>query len=195
MYALVACFLLSGVTFSRYIASTGTSDSARVAYIGNVQISESGDFYEDGKLMLIPGVDLTKDVRLDYSHTEIASYVFITVDAQNWNKSAEDNYSYSVLDGKVAWSIDKSWTYLTTQDTGERVYYITVPAANEISDKPVIADSGKITVSQEITKTQLNTLQNLTVSFQGIAVQLDGFDDYTDQAQHALAAWNSVNAK
>ena len=36
------------------------SDSARVITFGDLTLTETGDFYEEGKLMIIPGVDLKK---------------------------------------------------------------------------------------------------------------------------------------
>ena len=45
MYLLLICFALTGVTFSKYVTSTCGGDSARVAKIGSVTVTENGEPY------------------------------------------------------------------------------------------------------------------------------------------------------
>ena len=61
----------------------------------------------------------------------------------------------------------------------------------------VLADGGKITVSENITKTQLDSLpKDMQIKISATAVQYNGFSEgeYTEE-QRALAAWNAVKNK
>ena len=61
----------------------------------------------------------------------------------------------------------------------------------------VLADGGKITVSENITKTQLGLLpKDMQIKISAAAVQYNGFSEgeYTEE-QRALAAWEAVKNK
>ena len=53
-------FHLCGGLYARYTARGSASDSARVIKFGELTLTETGDFFQPGKLLIIPGVDLTK---------------------------------------------------------------------------------------------------------------------------------------
>ena len=64
----------------------------------------------------------------------------------------------------------------------------------------VLADGGKITVSEYITKTQLDRLpKDMQIKISATAVQYNGFSEgfaaeYTE-TQRALTAWETVKSK
>lgn len=61
MYLLLICFALTGVTFSKYVTSTYGGDSARVAKIGSVTVTENGEPYNSDVIWRVaPGADITK---------------------------------------------------------------------------------------------------------------------------------------
>ena len=77
MYLLLICFALTGVTFSKYVTSTCGGDSARVAKIGSVTVTENGEPYNSDVIWRVaPGADITKNAVISFSGSELASYVF-----------------------------------------------------------------------------------------------------------------------
>ncbi len=193
LYVLVATLLCTGVTFSKYVTPGVADDSARVAQIGDLVITENGDFTEkaDGNhAIFIPGVDLEKDARLRFDGAEFACYVFLEVTAGGWSSS--DNRNYQAAAGKISWAVDDGWTYLQTEGNS-RIYYVVVPAGNPLPSKVIIRDS-VVTVGDDLCKEDIADLPALSMTFNAAVVQLDGFGDYDTEAEHAAAAWSSVSA-
>lgn len=193
LYLLLASFLLTGVTFSKYITVSQGGDAARVITMGDILLTESGDFYDDlnEKLMIVPGVDLAKKALLAYEGSEAACYLFIEVTAAQWE--TEDHYIYSAAEGKIVWSVDDFWTYLESEGN-QHIYYRVLAPNVEIQDQDIIKE-GKVVVSDLLTKTELGALSGLSLTLRATAVQLDGFGDYPTEAEHAQAAWSSVKSK
>ncbi len=197
VYLLVASFLFTGVAFSKYVTSGFINDRARVASIGEVIITETGDFSSssvdgdttENSYIVIPGVDLTKDVRLRFDGSEMACYVFLQVDPNGFTTT--DNYHFA--QGKISWAIDDSWTFLK-EDGGVYVYYHIVAANAAIENKAILEDS-KVTVNEQLIRSELNSLPGLlNITFKATAAQYDGFGNFDTEEEHALAAWNSVSA-
>ena len=102
---LFSIHLTSGL-YAKYTTSASDSDSARVIRFGELKITETGDFYENNKLMVIPGVDLIKKATVSFSGSEAATYVFVDVTPKGF--SATDDYTFALLsNGKTAmqWSM------------------------------------------------------------------------------------------
>ena len=203
LYLLVAAFLCTGVAFSKYVTSGVSEDRARVAMIGEIGITETGDISDsisdgdaaENHLVITPGVSLTKDVRVHFDGSEMACYVFLQMKPTGWTDSG-DHYSFSAggtSNDRLAWSVDGDWTYLTTE-SGTYVYYVIVAANDAIPSKPVLADSA-VYVSENLIRSEMSTLPSLQIGFEATAVQLDGFGDFSTEEEHALAAWNSVKAQ
>lgn len=196
LYLLLAVFLVTGVTFSRYLTTTNGGDSARVVKIGGVTLSESGDFYETGKLRMIPGVNLTKKASVSFEGSETACYLFIEVMPTGW--ATADNYTFTASAKKLSWSVGSDWTHLTA-DGGKYVYYTVLAPNTTVTDKDIIADN-TVTVSPLLKNSDLSALPaDLSVAFSATTVQYDGFgaglsSGYTE-TEHAMAAWNSVKTK
>ena len=77
IYLLLIAILLSGVTFSRYVTGTTVADSARVAYMKDISISETGNFTEQNKWIILPGVDMQKNATVHFEGSEMACYIFL----------------------------------------------------------------------------------------------------------------------
>ena len=78
--------------------------------------------------------------------------------------------------------------------------YYRIVGANAVLQADVLADGGKITVSEYITKTQLDRLpKDMQIKISATAVQYNGFYEETGaeytEAQRALTAWNAVKSK
>lgn len=195
LYLALIAAALSGVTFSRYVTGTTVSDSARVAMMKDLTVTET-----DGldQRVILPGVDMTKKAVVDFEGSEMACYVFCAITANGWTRAA-DHFHYTAGTGILNWAVNSTnWTYLK-EDGSTSVYYCIVNA-NTVLHADVLADGGKITVSENITRSQLDTLAApLSIKISATAVQYHGFSEglsagYTEAAR-AEAAWNAVKSK
>jgi hypothetical protein len=184
---LISIHLTSGL-YAKYISSASGNDSARVIKFGELTITETGDFYEDNKLMIIPGVDLIKKATVSFSGSESATYVFVEIMPTGW--SATDDVTFALLsNGKTAmqWSIADGWVFLKS-DNGTYIYYRELAPNMELVTADIIARNGKITVSDQITKSEIKAMTDVSIKLRATVVQSGGFEN-------PEAAWNSVAAK
>lgn len=198
LYLALIAAALSGVTFSRYVTGTTVSDSARVAMMKELTVTETGG---SDQRVILPGVNMIKKAVVNFEGSEMACYVFCAITANGWTRAA-DNFHYTAGTGILNWAVDNTkWTYLQG-DGGTSVYYCIVNA-NTALQADVLADGGKITVSENITRSQLDTLAAsaapLSIKISATAVQYHGFSEglsagYTE-ADRAMAAWNAVKGK
>ena len=95
-------------------------------------------------------------------------------------KGAEDS---KITRNLLSWSIDSGWKYLTTEENA-RVYYKEVAENSSLDKTIVIAENGKITVSSDITKDNIDTVAAAAsdITFTAYAIQQDTFEN-------ATAAW------
>lgn len=198
LYLALIAAALSGVTFSRYVTGTTVSDSARVAMMKELTVTETG--WLDQRVIL-PGVNMTKKAVVDFEGSEMACYVFCAITANGWTRAA-DNFHYTAGTGILNWAVDNTkWIFL--QGDGSTSVYYCIVNANTVLHADVLADGGKITVSENITRSQLDTLAAsaapLSIKISATAVQYHGFSEglpagYTE-ADRAKAAWNAVKGK
>lgn len=189
LYLLVASFLMTGVTFSKYIAASSGGDSARVATIQELNITESGSNgtgANKGKWVVIPGVPLEKDARVVFGGSEAATYVFVKLSTtENW--ATADNKTFTISDNGtelMSFAVADGWTHL---ESG--VYYMTLaPNTALTGDTAVdIIKDGKITVTRDVTEANI-VKTGSTITLRAYAVQSSGFASAQD-------AWSSVSAK
>lgn len=197
LYLLVVTFALTGVTFSRYVVSSDWGDGARVASIRQLTVTETGDVPADGgRWLLAPGVELTKNAVVTLESSEMACYVFLELETEGWQRTG--THSYAIQDGGgtalSAWGVDAAWQLLHG-GTDSAVYYQIVPANTPFS-AAVLRDSGRITVSADVTASRLRALADtgLRIDIQAAAVQYQGLDDGMDSTTRAEAAWSAVRA-
>ena len=195
LYLALIAAALSGVTFSRYVTGTTVGDSARVAMMKELTVTET-----DGseQRVILPGVDMNKRAVVDFKGSEMACYVFCEITANGWTRAA-DNFHYTAGTGILNWAVDNTkWIFL--QEDGSTSVYYCIVNANTALHADVLADRGKITVSENITRSQLNALAApLSIKISATAVQYHGFSEglpaeYTE-ADRAKAAWNAVKDK
>ena len=197
LYLLVVTFALTGVTFSRYVTSSNGGDAARVAVIRQLTVTETGDVPADGgRWLLAPGVELTKNAVVTLESSEMACYVFLELETEGWQRTG--THSYAIQDGGgtalSAWGVETAWQFLSG-GTDSAVYYQIVPANTPFS-AAVLRDSGRITVSADVTASRLRALADtgLRIDIQAAAVQYQGLDDGMDSTTRAEAAWSAVRA-
>ena len=193
LYLLVVTFALTGVTFSRYVTSSDGGDAARVAVIRDLTVTETGDVPADGgRWLLAPGVELSKNAVVTLESSEMACYVFLELETDGWQRSV-DGRSYALGENMgTAWYVADGWQLLSV-GTDSAVYYQIVPANTPFS-AAVIGDDGRITVSADVTASQLKALadKGLRIGIQAAAVQYQGMDETADSTTRAQAAWEAV---
>lgn len=195
LYLALIAAALSGVTFSRYVTGTTVGDSARVAMMKELTVTETEGLEQR---VILPGVDMTKKAVVDFEGSEMACYVFCAITANGWTRAA-DNFHYTAGTGLLNWAVDSAkWTYL--QEDGSTSVYYCIVNANTALHADVLAGGGKITVSADITRSQLDALTApLSIKISATAVQYHGFSEglsagYTE-TDRAEAAWNAVKGK
>ena len=199
-YLVLLAAAVSGVTFSKYMAGTTVGDTARVAIMRDITVTETGNFAEPDKWVITPGVDMIKNAVVNFEGSEMACYVFCEIKAKGWSRLDEHSFAFFSGGGEniLGWAVNNDWKFLSGNGS-ESVYYCIV-SANTVLQADVLAEGGKITVSENITKTQLDSLpKDMQIKISATAVQYNGFSEgsaaeYTE-AQRALSAWNAVKNK
>lgn len=173
LYLAVATFALTGVTFSRYVASAHSQDEGRVITFGDLTVTDSG------RVQVQPGVAAKKDLTVRFEGSEAATYVFVELKGSDWTRGA-DNRTYTYGAGRLSWRVADGWTHLQ-----DNVYYREL-APNTALDAGLIA-GGAVNVSENMTRTQLQAAAGtLHIRVQAAAVQREGGDT-------AETAWARVN--
>lgn len=173
LYLAVVTFALTGVTFSRYVASAHSQDEGRVITFGDLTVTDSGE------TPVQPGVAAPKDLTVRFEGSEAATYVFVELKGSDWTRGA-DNRTYTYGGGSLSWRVADGWTHLR-----DNVYYREL-APNTALDAGLIA-GGTVDVSEDMTRTELEELSKaLSIRVQASAVQREGGDT-------AETAWARVN--
>lgn len=174
LYLAVATFALTGVTFSRYVASAHSQDEARVITFGDLTVTDSGS------VQVQPGVAAQKDLTVHFDGSEAAVYVFAEVQG-DWARGA-DNRTYTYGAGSLSWRVADGWTHLQ-----DNVYYREL-APNTALDAGLI-DGGTVDVSENMTRTELEKLsKGLHIRVRAAAVQREGGDT-------AQIAWERLGGR
>ena len=199
LYLVLIAVALSGVTFSKYMTGTTVGDTARVAIMRDITVIETGNFAETDKWVITPGVDMIKNAVVNFEGSEMACYVFCEIKTSGWSRLDEHSFAFSGGGENIlGWAVNNDWKFLS--GNGSEAVYYRIVSANTVLQADVLADGGKITVSENITKTQLGLLpKDMQIKISATAVQYNGFSEgsaaeYTE-AQRALAAWNAVKNK
>ena len=172
LYLAVATFALTGVTFSRYVASAHSQDGARVITFGDLTVTDSGS------VQVQPGVAAEKDLTVHFDGSEAATYVFVELKGSDWTRGADGIYHDAT--GLMTWRVADGWAHLQ-----DNVYYREL-APNTALDAGLIA-GGAVNVSENMTRTQLQAAAGtLHICVQAAAVQREGGDT-------AETAWARVN--
>ena len=178
----------SGI-YARYSTTAEGNDSARVASFGELKITETGDFDNEGKkAMLIPGVDLKIDVEVTFGISEVATIVFVEVTvSRNWEVSlpAKD---FSFKGNDIQWQIADDWNVLSEASavgskTSVFVYYREVPANEEFGPVDVIK-GGIIKVSTDLTRKEMPE-DIFEIDIRAAVVQNGGFASVAEAWQKA----------
>lgn len=196
-YLLLLSLMLTGVTFSKYIAVSPGGASARVATIKELSVTETGSFSSPNEWIITPGVDMIKNASVRFDGSEMACYVFVEINAVGWQRTSERTFSYT--DGGntlMSWSVFETPLAFLEADESRAVYY-TIVRPNTIFETELLANGGRITVSENMTRSLLEALPaDMSIKITAIAVQYHGFGqglpgEYTAE-ERARAAYETV---
>lgn len=188
IYLLVITLIFTGVTFSKYIASSSAGDSARVAVFGDLELTEPD---APAQYLIIPGVDITKNPQVSFGlnqRSETEAYIFVSVEAGDWQYT-EGVYRItrdSDAETLLSWTVAEGWTFLQI-DGARQIFYRSVQANERLKGASVIAGNC-ITVSDRLYASEYATLNAATksITFQAYAVQQSGFHS-------PQAAWTAIS--
>ena len=199
LYIVLIAAAVSGVTFSKYVTGTTVGDAARVALMRDITVTETGNFAEPEKWVITPGVDMIKNAVVNFEGSEMACYVFCEIKTTGWSRLDEHSFAFSGgSENILGWAVNNDWKFLS--GNGSEAVYYRIVGANAVLKADVLADGGKITVSENISKTQLDGLpKDMQIKISATAVQYNGFSEGSEagytEAQRALAAWEAVKNK
>ena len=175
--AMLAVTLLIGCAIGGTVAwlTAKTEAVVNTFTYGDINITLSETTGNDYKI--IPGVDINKDPKVTVEKDSEACWLFVKVEEAG-----------TFVANKVTYSIATGWTQGDGTKIPSDVYYRSVTAFN--TDQVFSVLSGdKITVSDELTKAEINDLNGAaktpTLTFTAYAVQKDGIAD-------AATAWTKV---
>lgn len=169
---LLAVTLLIGCAIGGTVAwlTAKTDPVVNTFTYGDINIKLTETTGKDYKI--IPGVDIPKDPKVTVNANSEACWLFVKVQEAG-----------TFVDGKVTYSIADGWTALTGQTD---VYYREVSAATTDTEYYVL-EGNKVTVSDTLTKEDIQNITNPTLTFTAYAVQKDGIDTVE-------AAWEKVSS-
>ena len=187
--AILSVFVMLALTMVVGCAVDGTvawlvsesESSVSTFTLGDINIKLTGES-ESQPLKIIPGVEITRSLKVTVEPNSEACWLFVKVEGTNWSHFPDANGT-----AKVSYSVDvqDGWTALNNHPG---VYYREVSA--EAAQRGDAYDVNcNVTVSQMLTKAEVNSIAAETqpkLSFTAYAVQRDGIDD-------AVRAWEVAN--
>lgn len=185
---MITVYMTSGL-YAKYTATADDGNGARVIKFGDIALTESGDFGDDGTLRIIPGVDLTKKAVVSFSGSEASTYIFVKITpSSDWTTTDNRSFSVGTMNKtQMQWKVADEWLFLKTDNSGDYIYYQEL-APNTLLQSDIIADNGRITVSDKITKNEISGMTGIFIQIRAFTVQSNGFADPT-------AAWESIACK
>lgn len=173
--AMLAVTLLIGCAIGGTVAwlTANTTPVVNTFTYGDINITlaeTTGDNYK-----IIPGKDIDKNPKVTVKGGSEDCWLFVKVKADNWPIFAKENGTL-----KVAYAIDNGWTKGDGTNIPSDVYYRSV-TASETAQVFSVLSGDKITVSDELTKAEINNLNDAAktpkLTFTAYAVQKDGIAD------------------
>lgn len=173
--AMLAVTLLIGCAIGGTVAwlTAKTDPVVNTFTYGDINIELTETKPENKQAKIIPGVNIEKDPKVTVKANSEACWLFVKVEEAG-----------TFIEGKVAYSIADGWTKLTGVTGVDNVYYREVDAVTANAEYAVLKDN-KVTVSDTLTKEDIQNITNPTLTFTAYAVQKDGIDTVE-------AAWEKV---
>lgn len=138
---------------------------------GDINITLKDENPQEGPTKIIPGVDIKKDLKVTVKANSVDCWLFVKVEETG-------------TAGKVTYAIADGWIQGDGSPIPEDVYYRQVNGATTDSVFSVLAGD-KITVSETLTKGDIQNITNPTLTFTAYAVQKEGINT-------AAEAWEKI---
>ena len=187
--AILSVFVMLALTMVVGCAVDGTvawlvsesESSVSTFTLGDINIKLTGES-ESQPLKIIPGVEITRSLKVTVDPNSEACWLFVKVEETNWSRFPDANGT-----AKVFYSVDvqKGWIALNDHPG---VYYREV-SAEDAQRGDAYDVNCNVTVSQMLTKAEINSIASRTqpqLSFTAYAVQRYSFED-------AAKAWEAAN--
>lgn len=139
---------------------------------GDINITLTETDHQE-QIKIIPGVDIPKDLKVTVKADSVDCWLFVKVEEAG-----------TFVPDKVTYAIAEDWIKGDGSPIPEDVYYRQVNAATTDSAFSVLAGD-KITVSNELTKADIQNITNPTLTFTAYAVQMEGINT-------AAEAWATI---
>lgn len=201
---IFSVYLTSGL-YAKYTTQDNAGDGARVIKFGGLTLTETCGYENNAEpseqdLVIIPGVNLIKDVEVSFTGSEADTYIFVEAEMKGW--VTNDHVNFSVMSEAVenengeivksseaymSVSVNGEWKFLTS-DKDKYVYYLLLESNTEMPEnaEKFIAKDGLITVSPKITRTEIKDMTDIEINITAYAAQAGGF-------LSPQAAWESVS--
>ena len=189
--AILSVFVMLALTMVVGCAVDGTvawlvsksESSVSTFTLGDINIKLTEAESESQPLKIIPGVEITRSLKVTVEPNSEACWLFVKVEGTNW----PDFKKTDETTRKVSYSVNvpNDWKAL---EGNPGVYYREVPADNAKYGVSYLV-TGVVAVSEELTKAEINSIASGTqpqLSFTAYAVQRDGIGD-------AATAWAAAN--
>ena len=192
--AILSVFVMLALTMVVGCAVDGTvawlvsesKSSVSTFTLGDINIKLTGES-ESQPLKIIPGVGIRRSLKVTVDPNSEACWLFVKAEETNWPDFTDANgtarkVSYSVAAGDNGWKALENvpgvyYREVSAEDAKAGIeYYVLAGSAEH--------PNGVVTVSRELTKTEVNSLAGTQpkLTFTAYAVQREGIDD-------AAAAW------
>ena len=188
--AILSVFVMLALTMVVGCAVDGTvawlvsesESSVSTFTLGDINIKLTGES-ESQPLKIIPGVEITRSLKVTVDPNSEACWLFVKVEETNW----PDLKKTDGTTRKVSYSVNvpNDWKAL---EGNPGVYYREV-SAEDAQRGDAYDVNCNVTVSQMLTKAEVNSIAAETqpqLSFTAYAVQRDGIGD-------AATAWTAAN--
>lgn len=174
---LLAVTLLIGCAIGGTVAwlTAKTDPVVNTFTYGNINIELTETKPANKQAKIIPGVDIEKDPKVTVNANSETCWLFVKVKEENWPTFKETDGTTN----KVSYAIANGWTAL---DGVAGVYYREVEASANNSSYGILADD-KVTVSENLTKTEVNSIAAGTqpkLTFTAYAVQKENITTAAD---------------
>lgn len=140
---------------------------------GDINITLKDEDPQEGQIKIIPGVDIKKALKVTVQADSVDCWLFVKVEEAG--TFVPDKVTYSIADG---------WTKGDGSPIPENVYYRQVNGATTDSEFPILKGN-KITVSDALTKEDIQNITDPTLTFTAYAVQMEGINT-------AAEAWATI---
>lgn len=196
--ALVALVMILAIGIGGTLAyltdSKEVTNTFVVGDIGELKLEEKDSTSKvDGKYLIVPGVDITKDPKVSYApdakagEVDVPVYVFVQVTDNGWTKTDDANTYQVLLNDStpvMSWTVADGWALLEGE---EHVYFKALAKGQKIENVSVINGDTIHVEDTEITKDNIATIANSAnnLSFKAYVIQQNSFAD-------AAAAWEAI---